>query len=60
MPANGVMSLKYALEFACWPCCEGCKYAEIDGCAFGNDEADQSVYLKDGYLLCGLWETHRD
>ena len=56
-PDNAVIKLSYALESADWPCCEGCKYAEMDGCAKSIEAADASVYLADGYLRCGLWEA---
>ena len=56
MPSNAVTKLEWALLGADWFCCEGCKHAETDGCAKGDDSADASVYLEDGYLCCGLWE----
>lgn len=56
-PDNAVIKVAYMLDGADWPCCEGCKHCEIDGCGMSNEVADASVYLKDGYLCCGLWEA---
>lgn len=55
-PSNVVIDLETVFHYADWYCCEGCKHAETDGCAKGNEAADASVYLEDGYLCCGLWE----